>query len=113
MTDRDLPEEAPRRIAFFISPHGFGHAARAASVMEALAQIEPSYRFDIFTTVPAWFFAKSNSFTFKYHRLLTDIGLVQSPCYRSEVKKASTLQSIPDCNGGGNNKASEVPFGRL
>jgi hypothetical protein len=67
----------PGRIAFFISPHGFGHAARAASVMEALAQIDSSHQFDIFTTVPEWFFANCNSFAFQYHQLLTDIGLVQ------------------------------------
>jgi UDP:flavonoid glycosyltransferase YjiC (YdhE family) len=92
MTDRDLLEEAPRRIAFFISPHGFGHAARAASVMEALAQIEPSYRFDIFTTVPRWFFANCNSFAFKYHRLLTDIGLVQQTPFQEDLP--ATVQKL-------------------
>jgi len=29
------------RIAFFISPHGYGHAARAAAVMEALHRLDP------------------------------------------------------------------------
>ena len=48
MTDRYEPNAAARRIAFFISPHGFGHAARAASVMEALAEIESSIQFDIY-----------------------------------------------------------------
>jgi hypothetical protein len=39
-------------IAYFISPHGFGHASRAAAVMEALYKIESSIRFEIFTTTP-------------------------------------------------------------
>jgi UDP-N-acetylglucosamine:LPS N-acetylglucosamine transferase len=82
----------PGRIAFFISPHGFGHAARAASVMEALAQIDSSHQFDIFTTVPEWFFANCNSFAFQYHQLLTDIGLVQKTPFEEDVP--STVQKL-------------------
>lgn len=64
-------------IAYFISPHGFGHAARAAAVMAAIHQLRPSARFEIFTQVPEWFFADSLTIPFGYHPLLTDIGLVQ------------------------------------
>jgi UDP:flavonoid glycosyltransferase YjiC (YdhE family) len=60
-------------IAYFISPHGYGHAARSAAVMEEL----PSYRFEIFTLVPNWFFSLSLSKDFGYHHLLTDIGIIQ------------------------------------
>ncbi len=66
-----------RRIAYFISPHGFGHAARAASVMEAIHEIDPSIRFEIFTASPSWFFQDNLSGLFNYHYLLTDLGLVQ------------------------------------
>jgi hypothetical protein len=92
MTDRYQPDESPIRIAFFISPHGFGHAARAASVMEALARIDSSYQFDIFTTVPEWFFANCNSFAFQYHRLLTDIGLVQKTPFQADLP--ATVQKL-------------------
>ena len=85
MTDRYQADVPARRIAFFISPHGFGHAARAASVMEALAEIESSLQFDIFTTVPDWFFAKTNSFGYQYHRLETDIGLVQKTPFQEDL----------------------------
>ncbi|MGD2186088.1 MAG: glycosyltransferase family protein [Desulfobacterales bacterium] len=85
MSTRYESNAPPRRIAFFISPHGFGHAARAASVMEALAEIEPSLQFDVFTTVPAWFFNHSNAFAFKYHWLLTDIGLVQITPFQEDL----------------------------
>ena len=64
-------------IAYFISPHGYGHAARAAGVMEAVHELNPSIRFEIFTKVPSWFFDDSSSGNFGYHSLLTDIGLVQ------------------------------------
>jgi hypothetical protein len=65
-------------IACFISPHGFGHAARAAALMEAMAMAEPTLRFEIFTTVPDWFFQDSLSAPFRYHPLKTDVGFVQT-----------------------------------
>ena len=64
-------------IAYFISPHGFGHAARATAIMEALHNIETSIQFEIFTKVPALFFKDSFEVPHTYHSLLTDIGLVQ------------------------------------
>ena len=45
-----------KRIAYFISPHGFGHAARAAAVMQAISDTDAAVGFEIFTTVPSWFF---------------------------------------------------------
>ncbi len=92
MTGRYRPDESSKRIAYFISPHGCGHAARAASVMEALAQIDASYYFDIFTTVPEWFFAQCNSFSFQYHELLTDIGLVQKTPFQEDLP--ATVQKL-------------------
>lgn len=65
------------RIAYFVSPHGFGHAARASAVMAATLQLDPELRFEILTQVPRWFFQDSLGAPFGYHALLTDIGLVQ------------------------------------
>jgi len=64
-------------IAFFVSPHGFGHAARACSVVEAIHDVQPNVSFEVFTTVPPWFFEQSLSAPFSYHELVTDIGMVQ------------------------------------
>lgn len=64
-------------IAYFISAHGFGHAARACAVMEAVQEISPSVHFEIFTEVPFWFFERSLNGSFKYHPLFTDVGVVQ------------------------------------
>jgi hypothetical protein len=70
-------ESVESRIAYFISPHGYGHAARAAAVMMALRERDPAIRFEVFTLVPRWFFEDSLPEPFGYHSLLTDIGLVQ------------------------------------
>jgi len=65
------------RVACFISPHGFGHAARAAGIMAAIHEIDSSIRFEIFTKVPSWFFQDSLSGPFTYHSLLTVSSLGQ------------------------------------
>jgi hypothetical protein len=92
MTDQSQPAASARRIAFFISPHGFGHAARAASIMEALAAIDPAFHFEIYTTVPDWFFRQCHSFTFRYHHMLTDIGLVQQTPFKADL--AATVRAL-------------------
>jgi hypothetical protein len=66
-----------QRLAYFISAHGYGHASRAAAVMAALRQLEPALHFEIFSQIPAVFFKESLDDGFTYHRLLTDIGVVQ------------------------------------
>jgi UDP:flavonoid glycosyltransferase YjiC (YdhE family) len=72
---------ATYHIAYFISPHGFGHAARASAVMNALNAIHPEIKFHIFTSVPEWFFASSNNAPFTYHHAITDVGVVQSSAF--------------------------------
>lgn len=73
------------RIAYFITSHGFGHAARAVSVMSALAEKRPQVAFDIFTTVPEWFFSDSLVAPFTLHAILTDIGLVQQNPFQEDL----------------------------
>ena len=71
MTERIL------NIACFISPHGFGHAARMCALIESLKHVCPTLKFHICTTVPKWFFDESLSFKYDYHKIQTDVGLVQ------------------------------------
>jgi UDP:flavonoid glycosyltransferase YjiC (YdhE family) len=90
------PSAAPHthRIAYFISPHGFGHAARAAGVMAAMHDIDPAIRFEIFTRVPRWFFEDSLASAFGYHAVLTDIGLVQQTSLTADLP--ATLRRLHD-----------------
>ena len=81
-----------KTIAFFISPHGFGHAARAAGIMDALRTIDPSVRFEIFTRVPAVFFDDSAGPNVGYHELLSDVGLVQDTPTRENIPE--TLNAL-------------------
>lgn len=79
-------------LAYFVSPHGFGHAARACSVMEALHKMDSGFRFVIFSTVPEWFFTGSLSASFQYVELLTDIGLVQNGPLHEDIP--ATLEKL-------------------
>ena len=65
------------RIAWYITPHGFGHAARAGAVMAAIRRIHPAVAFDVYTTVPAWFFDDVDIGPVNFRPLQTDVGLVQ------------------------------------
>lgn len=64
------------RIAVFVSPHGFGHAARSSAVM-AEAHRRSGATFDLFTTVPEWFFGESIAGSFRYHDVVVDVGFRQ------------------------------------
>ena len=73
------------RIAYFVTPHGFGHAARAAAVMVALQEIDPAIQFDIFTQVPYWFFQDSLVREVHYYDVCTDIGVVQTTSLHEDL----------------------------
>jgi len=57
-----------------------------------MAEIESSILFDIFTTVPAWFFNHAGTFDFRYHSLITDIGLVQLNPFQEDLP--ATVQHL-------------------
>ena len=79
------------RIAYFISSHGLGHAARAAAVMEAVREIDPSIAFDIFTAAPEWLFKETLSDSFHYHHLQTDVGLKQRTPYHEDLPETLSV----------------------
>mgnify|MGYP001104974358 CR=1 FL=1 len=82
-------------IAYVISPHGFGHAARASAVMEAIRGRIPNINFEIFTLVPEWFFHQSLESGYSYYPCWTDIGVVQSdPFHENPQATADQLDSF-------------------
>jgi len=72
-------------VAWFVTPHGLGHAARAAAIMEALQTALVDVELHIFTTAPEAFFHDSLTGPFRYHPVETDIGLVQSSSLREDL----------------------------
>jgi len=82
-------------IAYFITSHGFGHAARAAAVMSAMGARWAFVHFEIFTETPEWFFKDSLCVSYAYHSEKTDVGLVQtSPFCFDERKTLDALDAF-------------------
>jgi hypothetical protein len=73
-------------VAYVVSAHGFGHAARSCAVMGAMAQMRKGLRFEIVTTVPDWFFAQSLAAEHRVHHLETDVGLVQRTSLEEDLE---------------------------
>jgi len=79
-------------VAYFVTDHGYGHATRAAAVMGAMSREAPGIRFEIFTTAPRWLFEGRQPLQYRYHRLKTDVGLVQSSPF--EVDLQATVRQL-------------------
>jgi len=72
------------RLAVFVSPHGFGHAARASALMGSLHGLA-GVRFELFAATPTWFFDESVKGLYTYHRVQTDVGLRQASALVHDV----------------------------
>ncbi len=83
-----------KKIAYFVSHHGFGHAARASAVMQAIHSLRPEIEFELFTRAPRWFFDSSLTFTFGYHEMTTDVGLVQPSPLEEDLP--ATIRNLAD-----------------
>lgn len=81
-----------KRLAVFVTPHGFGHAARSAAVMEALRRRDPELHFEIFTRVPEWFFRATLGSVFTAHPVDVDVGFIQRDALTEDVP--ATLREL-------------------
>lgn len=79
------------RIAAFVSPHGFGHAARSSAVLAALHE-RTGATVELFTTVPRWFFEESIDGVFRYRAETVDVGFRQRSALRVDV--AATVRAL-------------------
>lgn len=82
------------KIAYFISSHGFGHAARSAAIMAEVYRQNSQIKFDIFTETPEWFFRESDSPFQSIYPTASDVGIVQiSPM---EMDIPATRQKVSE-----------------
>lgn len=64
-------------VLFYISGHGFGHAARTIEVINALARLDPSVSIALRTSVPEWFLRASLEAPAEILPADVDTGVVQ------------------------------------
>ncbi len=81
-------------LAYFVSSHGYGHAARACAIIAKLAKKQPETRFIIVSQAPRWFFQESlPNIPFTYLEHFTDVGFVQkSPFEEDPLATLNRLQ---------------------
>lgn len=80
-------------LACFISPHGYGHATRTIALLQSLQKQVPSLHATLFTTAPESMFI-SGGISHSYHRVVTDIGLVQSDAFNED--RPETLKKLAE-----------------
>ncbi len=86
-------------LAYFVSSHGFGHAARAAAVIDCLCRLRTELRIELFTGAPQWFFEQSlgaqvMSGRIRYRPWSTDVGLVQETALAEDLQ--ATVQRLEE-----------------
>jgi predicted glycosyltransferase len=81
-------------LLYCISSHGFGHAARACAVIEALWERAPELRCEIVSGVPGWFFEHSLGRPVPHDPMVIDFGLVQSDALREDTE--ATVRTLRD-----------------
>jgi hypothetical protein len=72
------------RLGCCVSAHGFGHAARTAAVIQALAGQAPLHC-TLVSQVPSWFFKNTLPCPFTHFPWQTDVGLVQQTALREDL----------------------------
>jgi L-arabinokinase len=64
-------------IVFYVSGHGFGHAARAIEVINAILAARPETRIGVRTSAPRWLFDLTVKGRIAFSTLECDTGVVQ------------------------------------
>lgn len=88
-----MPSRPTAKLAYIISSHGFGHAARSCAVIEALRHLDGRLEIEVWSGVPEWFFADSLQRPITVHPRVTDLGLVQSDALEEDL--TATLERLP------------------
>jgi L-arabinokinase len=66
-----------KRVLFYVTGHGLGHATRTITVVNELVSRAPDVLPLINTLAPEWVFQRQVTGDFEYHRCENDVGAVQ------------------------------------
>jgi len=84
-----------RRVAVYVSSHGFGHAVRVGEVLGKLAERRPDVTFQVCATAPRWVFPLADE-RLTLHERSTDVGMAQhhglSIDFESTVARLDALE---------------------
>jgi len=77
------------KIAYFISPHGYGHATRSIAIMQALSKRNPAIEFLIISSLNEQVFSDSG-INYLYYPVVTDVGFFQHNAFAEDIEKTLT-----------------------
>ena len=83
-----------RRIAYYITPHGFGHAVRSLEVIRKLMEMDPSIEIIIVSDLPQFLIEQNLHRPVTVRRRRLDVGLVQRDSVQFDLD--ATLQALLD-----------------
>jgi hypothetical protein len=81
-----------RRLAYYITPHGFGHAVRSIEVIRHLLSQGPEVEIDVVSTIPDFLLHQNLTQPLSLRAKLLDIGLVQRDSIRFDL--IATLEAL-------------------
>lgn len=86
-----------RRLAYYITPHGFGHAVRSIEVIRHLLVLAPALEIVIVSTLPEFLVHQSLGDSVSIRRKQLDIGLVQRDSIQFDLSATlDRVQSLHD-----------------
>jgi len=81
-----------KKLIYYISGHGYGHATRSIEVIKKLTAADPDLFVHIRTDAPEWFFKLNLTENHEFHRCKIGVGAVQRTSF--VVDKRATLQEL-------------------
>ena len=82
-------------IAYYITPHGFGHAVRSLEVIRRLLLMKPDLRIIIISDLPDFIIEQNVGGALPQRRKRLDVGLVQHDSLRFDLQSTRlTLESL-------------------
>jgi L-arabinokinase len=81
-----------KKIAYYITPHGFGHAVRSLEIVRILHSMAPGNEVTIVSDIPEFLVLQNLGHQVPYRRRRIDIGLVQQDSIQFDL--AATLSAL-------------------
>jgi L-arabinokinase len=85
-----------RRLAYYITPHGFGHAVRSIEVIRHLLFRDPQIKIHVVSTIPEFLIYQNLTQPVSLKTKQLDIGLVQQDSIRFDLN--ATLEALESLN---------------
>jgi len=84
-----------KSLAYYITPHGFGHAIRSCEIMRVLTRIAPDLDITVVSVLPEWLLEHNIGRRLPMRPVFLDLGLSQVDSLHSDLQKSlSALRDL-------------------